>query len=1529
MQSVDAAVSLRRAKADLGNIEVSLLAQSIHFSLEFPPPSPATDEADQMYQGALIDTLKSIVHSLLDVGYAIESIHVRQHARRGRVALQPGLQSFDLGDLQLSSKPATSIEEAGVPSDDEEEPAHTAIPPPEIPPLWTIRTAFAPWQELEKRKVALRRRKQWEHHVQACQACQGSLKVTLEPPNRRQDPLPSVSEHGESQSQALGTTADEQGTSQPSAHEVEEEYTMKLVIGGMTCASCVSSIEAGLQPLVDESILVRQVDQQGIRINLMGGTASVVVRATPEKVDAVRDRVIESIEDIGFDATVVSVEKKEPPRDVLPSSKAPRAEPAGETRWKAVFSIEGMTCASCVGNVEATVNNYIKQHLQSTLTETDRSVETASNKKEDEQALPKAAVSVTSFQVNLMNGSAVAELKAQPHAGAELKTKAKGAVEKVAGDLREAIDDSGYDADIVSVEKQSSVLDSSSKQSSLGPERTVKISIEGMFCPSCVKKVKKEVQSWSHVFGQDRFSTKPETWDTFSLHHPVLTITYRSDPAATVRLGDAERYNMHLALRDFLARIDALDPGFSSSYVTPPSLAVRTRESAQRELRSLISRTLVASFFAIPTLVIAVIAPMLSSTNSLRQAMEQPIWGSAAKGEIILWALSTPVQFGVGSVFFQGSYHSLKSVWRKGRPWFDRLFRWGNMDVLVALATSVAYFTSMSLLFVDAAHTPDRDQEDSGMSFFDTCVFLNFFILLGRTLESWSKRRTGDAVAQLGSLKPSTALLVGQAEEQMPASIPAGDGSGAESPHHPPSSANAGGNMKEILVDMLEVGDLVVIRPGATPPLDCTLHSTGFDRESDSARQASFNESSLTGEDRPVEKKVGDLVYTGTANASQTAVVGRVAALADRCMIDSILEVVREASGRKASIHRLADKITGYFVPCIVYLALLVMLLWFSILYGGGVSQQWIHNHVPHANRAGAKALFCIRFAVSVVVVACPCGIGLAAPAAQMVGLGLASKHGVLVNGGGEAFQVASQVSLRHRPLVLLSDKTGTITQGEGAAVVEHRLDVLPPPLRPTEDRPSSVEDANEDQQNSRKTILAALGSVEELSTHPIAVALMSFVQSNLTTSSHPDSTTRIDVDEGPSNATQPGTSTVPTCSVLDTQELSGQGIEATISLVDLPGQERTAILYAGNESLMDQRARIPFPANPSDCSEIQKLGRSWREQGSIVIYVAWAWASEREQGPGSQSNTRLEGAQDEQHDEQEANSDSSATRKASLVGAFAIADAVRPEAAEVLSSLRSKYAADIWMLTGDNEVTAQAVAERVSIPRERVMAGLSPQGKQELIDSLRVGSANETVSSSGGTGTESEATASRGGEGERGMALAQRLQGCWGWAHRLWRARGVRRVRQAVHGKNVVPMLRSLMPGLGLGIRRTAKRPLTMFIGDGINDSPALAAAEVSVAMGSGSTIAHSSADFILLSSQEPLRSLETVLSISRATTRKIYENFAWAAVFNMTLVPLAAGVLEPVGFSLGPSWSGLAMALSSSSVVLNALLLNLWRPR
>jgi heavy metal translocating P-type ATPase len=290
---------------------------------------------------------------------------------------------------------------------------------------------------------------------------------------------------------------------------------------------------------------------------------------------------------------------------------------------------------------------------------------------------------------------------------------------------------------------------------------------------------------------------------------------------------------------------------------------------------------------------------------------------------------------------------------------------------------------------------------------------------VGRFLEAYTKHKAADAVSMLAGLRPTEAILDGIGEEE------------------------------RVSPDMLELGDIVKVPNGSTPPGDGIIISGS----------SKFDESSLTGESRPVHKQVGDNVYVGTINAGSVVTI-KLEAIGGQSMLDKIVDIVRQGQSNRAPIERFADTLTGYFVPVIVLLAILTWIIWLSLGVSGTLPPHYLDID------EGGWTIWSLQFAIAVFVVACPCGIGLAAPTACYVGSGLAAKYGILVQGGGEAFQEASLVDC------VVFDKTGTLTQGGEPKVTDSEI-----------------------YSDTQTKILTIANELESASTHTLALAIRLFCE--------------------------------------------------------------------------------------------------------------------------------------------------------------------------------------------------------------------------------------------------------------------------------------------------------------------------------------------------------------------------------------------------------------------------------------------------
>ncbi|KAI0625770.1 copper-transporting P-type ATPase [Pyrenophora tritici-repentis] len=934
---------------------------------------------------------------------------------------------------------------------------------------------------------------------------------------------------------------------------------------------------------------------------------------------------------------------------------------------------------------------------------------------------------IDKVDVNLISNSATVVFKGKQHLP----------------EIKQSIEDVGYTATLNQVTQNGT-------EATETTDRSVALRIDGMFCNHCPEIITRGLRE--AFANQDTFCIEDPP---MSLQQPILHIRYVPSPP-------------EFTMRSILAVIKSLNTEFSPSIFHPPTLEERARKMLAQERTRILYRLVLCVIVAIPTFVLGIVyMSLVSPKNPTRKYLMGHMWaGNVTRLNWALFILATPIYFLAADTFHRRALKELRSMWRPGSrtPYLHRFTRFGSMNMLISLGTTIAYTASIAELIMAATKISEGSLDDS---YFDAVVFLTMFLLVGKFLEAYSKAKTGDAVTSLGKLRPNEAVLV-DAEN---------------------------GDIK-VVTDFLEIGDTVRVHNGTSPPFDGDIIE-GY---------SNFDESSLTGESRPVKKGEGDTVFSGTVNKGAPVKI-RVTTVSGTSMLDQIINAVREGQSHRAPVERVADKITSHFVPFVIAVAIITWLIWLVLGKTGVIPSDW------KSKSAGGWELWSLRFAIAVFVIACPCGIGLAAPTALFVGGGLAAKHGILVRGGGEAFQEASSLDC------IVFDKTGTLTQGRDPAVTNHKF---------TGDQKSEL-------------VLGIVKSLEQNSNHPIARALSSFCDKT----AH-ETPTAVDVDEIP-----------------------GKGLKGTFRV---DGQEITAII--GNESFM---ADYHVPILAEDASTLE----TWKSHGDSVALVALFL---RQTQPSSQSS--------ESPDPYEslliANTEVQHAPNWQLACALSIADPLRPEAPKVISALKAR-GIDVWMLSGDNLTTANAVGAQIGIPSSNIIAGVLPDQKAEKI-----------------------------------RYLQQTLQ---------------KHQKAALQ----IPFLSRWNEG------NTGKRATVAMVGDGINDAPALSTADLSIAIGSGSDIALSSSSFILINSR--LTTILTLLDLSRVVFRRVYFNFGWALIYNLVAMPIAAGVLYPittggkptkmvhnglemsVGMEmegsgrkhvrLDPVWASLAMALSSVSVVCSSLAL------
>ncbi|OOG42024.1 heavy metal translocating P-type ATPase [Rhodanobacter sp. C05] len=594
--------------------------------------------------------------------------------------------------------------------------------------------------------------------------------------------------------------------------------------------------------------------------------------------------------------------------------------------------------------------------------------------------------------------------------------------------------------------------------------------------------------------------------------------------------------------------------------------------------------------------------------------------------------------------------------WRSLKPWHP------NMYTLIALGTGVAWlYSAVALLLPGIFPAGFRDMHGNVAVYFESAAVIVTLVTLGDFLELRARRRTGAALKALLGLAPKTAWRI------------AADGSEADVP-----------------LDEVHAGDVLRVRPGEKVPVD------GVVLEGESH----VDESMLTGEPMPVAKAKNDALTGGTVN-QDGALIMRAQKVGGATMLAQIVALVAQAQRSKAPLQRVADRVAAWFVPTVVAVALLAFALWALL----GPEPRFTHALIA---------------AVSVLIIACPCALGLATPISIMVASGRGAQNGVL-------FRDASAIEALRGIDTLVVDKTGTLTMGKPVLTELTSLGGQP-----------------------REHLLALAAALERSSEHPLARAIVIAAEAE----------------------------SVPGVATTDFRSLTGRGVGAKVS-----GSE----VALGNAKLMAEW-------HIAIADTVSARAEQLRGQGATVIFMA------------------VDGA---------------------LAALLAVADQIKPDTLAALKALRAA-GLRIVMLTGDNIITAKAVARELGI--DDVHADVSPIDKTTVVNALRAAG---------------------------------------------------RRVAMA---------------------------------GDGINDAPALAAADIGIAMGSGTDIAMESAQVTLIKGE--LGAILRARTLSQATVRNIRQNLFFAFVYNAVGVPLAAGMLYPwFGITLSPMIAALAMSLSSVSVVSNAL--------
>ncbi|MCB0510819.1 MAG: copper-translocating P-type ATPase [Bacteroidetes bacterium] len=637
-----------------------------------------------------------------------------------------------------------------------------------------------------------------------------------------------------------------------------------------------------------------------------------------------------------------------------------------------------------------------------------------------------------------------------------------------------------------------------------------------------------------------------------------------------------------------------------------------------------------------------------------------------------VWAVILSLPVVIIGMFFMDMPYGNEIMWAFSTPvvvWLGRDFftnawkqakhRKANMDTLVALSTGIAYiFSVFNMLFPEFWEARGLEAH----VYFEAAAVIIAFILLGKLLEEKAKGNTSSAIKKLMGLQPKTVIVI-----------------------------QADGTEKQTPIEEVIEGNVILVKPGEKIAVDGMVVSGN----------SYVDESMLSGEPVPVAKEKGEKVFAGTIN-QKGSFQFKAVKVGKETMLAQIIRMVQDAQGSKAPVQKLVDKIAGIFVPGVMGIALLTFIVW--MIFGG-----------DNAIIQGLLA------AVTVLVIACPCALGLATPTAIMVGVGKGAEKGILIK-DAESLESAKKVN------AIILDKTGTITEGRPQVTDIHWLD----------------------NDISTKDILL---SIEKQSEHPLAEAVVKHLD---------DATTK---------------------QLSNFESITGKGAKA---------DHNNETYFVGNKKLLFENKITIDPI-------LQQQADDWGKQSKTVI-----WFSDSKQ----------------------------------TLSVIAISDKIKETSAQAIKEMQD-MGIDLYMLTGDNEATAKAIAEQTGIKHYK--AEVLPQHKADFVKELQ----------------------------ELGKTVAM--------------------------------------------------------VGDGINDSTALATADVSIAMGKGSDIAMDVAKMTIISSD--LTKIPQAIKLSKQTVATIKQNLFWAFIYNLIGIPVAAGILYPFnGFLLNPMIAGAAMAMSSVSVVTNSLRLK-WK--
>lgn len=835
-----------------------------------------------------------------------------------------------------------------------------------------------------------------------------------------------------------------------------------------------------------------------------------------------------------------------------------------------------------------------------------------------------------------------------------------------------------------------------------------------------------------------------------------------------------------------------------------------------------------------------------------------------------------------------------------------------TMDTLVAFGVGGAYLFSivaLALLFLDIKAT----------CYFDTAAELVTFMLLGRYLESLAKAKTSDALVLLLRLTPPTANLI---------------------------KTIADGTKEVVTVPSasLQNGDCVRVAAGEKIPVDGEV----VDGISE------VDEAAVTGESVPRHVTPGAKVVGGTVNTVSVLTV-KATAVGSDTVVSQIIRIVEDAQKTKPAIQRFADRIASVFVPCVISISASVFLIWSLLGYFKLYPEEWHGAQSPY--------VFAFQNFLSTLVVACPCALGLAAPTAVMVGTGIGAEMGVLSKSG---------IVLETAPLIdtFIFDKTGTLTTGKLEVTSAFYFDANPADLRSEVETtntttpmtssanhpPSRVEIKRDAESLSShcRSALAAVAVVEGMATHPIATAITHYIKNNVAAALLHVAVSPLP----PPNPHAASENADEATSFSTDRHQEGQPKPSNDALLASNG-EQSHNNTTSNEEENGNRKNSESAAAAGEVRNHVVIGGKGISADLGGSHVRVGTVSFITDGLDKVYCHRLPPSADKAlaRMAEEGRTVVAASVDGQLVALFGLADEPKPEAKAVVLYLKNKRNKKVMMVTGDNAAAAFRIAKAVGIDECDVRASCMPAEKERIVSFEQQPAQPIAISRSIATQTDSALNVDFDENNTDSEEDTQSLDDS-SLTKGLLEGNNKERIRNGTTRKGKADKLmksqhRANYDSCAVQIEdnttntndsknnqqyavqtnskksnHSLRRRVVAFIGDGINDSPALAQSDVGIALGAGTDIAVECADAVLM--RDSLADIITFIDLSTTVVRRIRFNFVWALGYNLIMLPVAAGALYPVfGRGLPPVVAGIAMILSSLSVLASSLALRCFSRR